>query len=150
MSRRYWLRYHLESREPMRITSFMATRKRFDGLAVLLALVLLFQAGMPLQSHTVLAHDGHGLVVVVCTLYGPVVSAIGMPQEPDPVPAERKSPACVFSQLLASAAFSVPTLLLTPTLSVIAGVDSRVESIRTAHVVHPYLIRAPPTGSLFT
>lgn len=132
----------------MRFPTLTTMRRRSDGLPVLLALVLLFQSGIPIQSHTAIAHDGHGQVVVVCTLYGPVDSALDLPQVP--VPTERKSPACVFSQLLASADLSVPTCLLAPTRSLVVGVDATVESPHAAHPERPYLIRAPPKGSLFT
>ena len=83
-------------------------RARLHGSAVpwMLALVLLAQGLIPLQSHTRLAVDDAGIVVAVCTLEGVVEQALLPELDPQPAPAAPEfdpNPAMLFSQLMAEA-----------------------------------------------
>ena len=61
----------------------MLVRFRQHGLRVRLALglaaVLFAQLLLPIQAHSRLVHDGHGLTVVVCTLEGPREASLHLP-----------------------------------------------------------------------
>ncbi len=80
----------------------MLVRFRQHGLRVRLALglaaVLFAQLLLPIQAHSRLVHDGHGLTVVVCTLEGPREASLHLPGLDDDSP--RGSAAMVFSDLL--------------------------------------------------
>ncbi len=78
-----------------RIRQLELTRR----LALGLALVLFAQLLIPLQAHSRIARDAHGLTVVVCTLQGPrdmALDAQGRPVSGHP----HASAAMAFSQLL--------------------------------------------------
>lgn len=62
-------------------------------LALVLALVLLVQALLPLQTHTIVVRTATGVAVQVCTLHGVPV--------PDQTPPARDPAAMLFSQLAA-------------------------------------------------
>ena len=80
----------------------MLDRLRQHDLRVRLALglvaVLFAQLLLPIQAHSRLARDGHGLTVVVCTLDGPREIELSLPGVSDDSP--HGSAAMAFSDLL--------------------------------------------------
>jgi hypothetical protein len=80
----------------------MLDRLRQHDLRVRLALglvaVLFTQLLLPIQAHSRLARDGHGLTVVVCTLEGPREIELSLPGAGDDSP--HGSAAMAFSDLL--------------------------------------------------
>jgi len=102
----------MDTRGHMHIHSLGSIRARLHGSATpwILALVLLAQGLIPLQSHTRLAVNEAGIVVAVCTLEGVVEQKLQLDidQQPTPVdPDSPPNPAMLFSQLMAEALLAV-------------------------------------------
>jgi hypothetical protein len=125
-----------------------ATRKAAHGLRVLLSLLILAQGLLPLQAHTVLDRDAHGHVVVVCTWQGPRSETLALPAESPSTPADRPTPAMLFSEAIAAADLPyippLPVALYTLSDSVGEGVTSSPSPPRLC----AHHIRAPPAGLL--
>lgn len=119
-------------------------RRQRIGLHLTLVFLLLMQGAIPLQAHTRLAHDASGQVVVVCTWDGTRTEVIDAP-DADPGSTEAPlSPACLFSQLLSSAAPAAASLSPVTLYQLVPGDETGAcPSLATAPD-DPYRIRAPP------
>ena len=95
-------------------TNLLNTMRDFGKGSVVpwfIAITLIAQAFIPLQSHTRLAVDEHGMVIAICTLDGMVEMTLstepGAPGLDDPDSAHDTdadpTPAMTFSQLMAEA-----------------------------------------------
>jgi hypothetical protein len=123
-----------------------ATRQAEHGLRILLSLLILAQGLLPLQGHTILNRDAHGRVVVVCTWQGPRNETLALPAGSPATPADRPTPAMLFSEALAAA--DLPHLPPLP-VALYTLSDTVVESVPTPLVpprLAGYHIRAPPAG----
>lgn len=122
-------------------------RRRSRGLiSWLLSYVLLAQALIPIQAHTQWVTDSEGIVVVICTLQGERTAVIGGDKEDTDSLDEYRSPACVFSSLLGSAAASHVILEIHPFFQ---ATTSQNTPSQDPPVLGPNLasaIRAPPSA----
>ena len=123
--------------------TYFSSRRRM-GIHLALIFALLMQSAIPLQSHTVFAKNDFGHLVVICTWNGARVEWIDLPGPDDASSVERLSPACLFSQLLASAGLSVaptfPVALFVP----FGALDEYRVAYFAVASLEAYLIRAPP------
>jgi hypothetical protein len=136
--------------DPMNPLRRHVTRHAAHGLRILLSLLILAQGLLPLQAHTILEHNAHGHVIVVCTWQGPRSETLALPGDSPAAPADRPTPAMLFSEALASA--DLPHLPPLP-LALYTVSQSAAEHVSTLRVsprlsAHP--IRAPPPGLRFT
>lgn len=112
----------------------------------MLVLAVIAQSAIPLQAHTVVTKDLSGQVVLLCTLQGPRLVALGTFDDAPTDPVDRACRACLYSQPLAAA-----SLASTPEGPLPAFVASASLDIRTTRA-HPlpdkrvHATRGPPDG----
>lgn len=125
-------------------------RRRNCPVHWLLVLALLAQSALPLQAHTVLASDGAGQLVVICTWNGTRTERLQGQGDDPGATVERLSPACLFSQLLAAADLSPGiTLPASVTIRPVTIVEHESPPRATAPA-RAHSIRAPPQGLAFS
>lgn len=115
-----------------------------DWLPWLLVVAIVAQGAVPLQAHTVLAKAPGGQVVVVCTWEGPRTVVFDGSDGAPIDQADRVSPACLFSQLLAAA--SLTSTQVRPSPVFVASASPEIPSTRTLHRLSQriHAIRGPP------
>lgn len=114
-----------------------------------LACLLVAQALFPIQLHTRFVLGGDGEVLQICTLQGvqtvrvdPVTGAEQVVADED-----QRSPACVFSQLLAGAASGTPTASAAWLALAVDHKQPLPARIHAAPLLRHTPIRAPPALS---
>lgn len=124
-------------------------RQSAHALIWLLMLLVWIQNLLPIQSHTRLARDTAGTVVVVCTLHGTKTLPLDMrgvttPQSDD-TPEQTVTPACLFSQLMTTAAIAVNAAALRRIALWPTAIPGMHEvRFHASTPAHRQLIRAPP------
>lgn len=126
------------------------TRHAAHGLRILLSLLILAQGLLPLQAHTVLEHNAHGHVVVVCTWQGPRSETLALPGESPAAPADHPTPAMLFSEALAAADLPHIPPLPVALYTISQGAEERTSTPHVSPQGSAHPIRAPPVGLRLT